>query len=173
MEKKLRTPITDEMILSLHAGDEVLLTGTMYTARDAAHKALLETIEKDQPLPFDFQGQVVYYVGPTPAKPHQAIGACGPTSSYRMDPYSPALIAKGLKVMIGKGERSQSMIETIKNRGAVYLLAIGGLGALLSQTIKKSEVIAYPELGTEAIRKLDVVDFPALVAIDAHGKTIF
>lgn len=172
MEKKLRTPISNEMILSLHAGDEVLLTGTIYTARDAAHKAMLETIARHEALPFDFHGQVVYYVGPTPAKPGQAIGASGPTSSYRMDPYAPKLMHLGLKVMIGKGERSQSMIETIKKEKGLYLMAIGGLGALLSQTVTKSEVIAYPQLGTEAIRKLEVIDFPALVAIDAYGVTI-
>jgi fumarate hydratase subunit beta len=173
LEKKLKTPIFDDVIRSLHVGDEVTISGIIYTARDAAHKKLVETIQQNQPLPFDFSGQVIYYVGPTPAKPNQPIGSCGPTSSYRMDRFSPTLMEQGLKVMIGKGERSEEMISEIKKQKAVYLIAIGGIGALLSKTVISSEIIAYPELGPEAIRKLEVKDFPAIVAIDSNGNSIF
>lgn len=173
MEKKLKTPIFDDVIRSLHVGDEVTISGIIYTARDAAHKKLVEAIQQNQPLPFDFEGQIIYYVGPTPAKPEQVIGACGPTSSYRMDKFSPTLMEHGLKVMIGKGERSDEMITEIKRQKSIYLIAIGGIGALLSKTVKKSEVIAYPDLGAEAIRKLEVKDFPAIVAIDSKGNSIF
>lgn len=173
MVRKLNTPITDEIRTSLLAGQEVEISGTIYTARDAAHHNMLEAIKENSALPFDVVGQVIYYVGPTPEKPGQAIGACGPTSSYRMDKYSPELMNQGLKVMIGKGERSSDMIEQIKNQKAVYLIAIGGLGALLSKKVISSEVIAYPELGAEAIRKLEVKDFPVIVAIDSLGNTIF
>lgn len=173
MEKILKTPISDETRTSLRVGDEVLISGTIYTARDAAHKNMVETIERNQRLPFEFVGQIIYYVGPTPAKPGQAIGSCGPTSSYRMDKFSPALMDKGLKVMIGKGERSEDFIQEIMKYKGVYLIAIGGIGALLSKTVISSEVIAYPELGAEAIRKLEVKDFPAIVAIDSDGNSIF
>ncbi|XMB72712.1 Fe-S-containing hydro-lyase [Mycoplasmatota bacterium WC30] len=173
MEKHIKTPINDKIITSLRVGDEVLISGTIYTGRDAAHKNMIEAIDKNQSLPFDFQGQIIYYVGPTPAKPGQAIGACGPTSSYRMDAFSPVLMEKGLKVMIGKGERSKELASEIKKQKAVYLIAIGGIGALLSKTVTSSEVIAYPELGAEAIRKLEVVNFPAIVAIDSLGNNIF
>ncbi|MCK5731970.1 MAG: Fe-S-containing hydro-lyase [Tenericutes bacterium] len=173
MEKKLNTPIDDLTRESLTIGDEVLLTGTIYTARDAAHKNLVEALDTSKELPFDLKGQVVYYVGPTPARPGQAIGSCGPTSSYRMDKFSPKLMAEGLKVMIGKGERSNELVAEVKRQGAVYLMAIGGIGALLSKTVKSSVVIAYSELGAEAIRKLTVENFPTIVAIDSKGNTIF
>ena len=172
MEKKLITPISDDVRQSLKAGEEVLITGTIYTGRDAAHKLLVEAIDQKQALPFDINQQVIFYVGPTPAKPHQVIGACGPTSAYRMDKYSPKLMAKGLKVMIGKGPRNEAFRQSLLNEKAVYLLAIGGLGAKLSQTVKESKTIAYEHLGTEAIRALKVVDFPAIVAIDSQGNSI-
>ena len=172
MERKLKTPIDDRVRTSLKAGEEVLITGTIYTGRDAAHKRLIEAIDHNKPLPFDIKDQIIFYVGPTPAKPHQVIGACGPTSSYRMDQFSPTLMEKGLKIMIGKGPRSDDFTkELIKNK-AVYLLAIGGLGAKLSQTVKTNTTIAYEDLGTEAIRKLEVIDFPAIVAIDSNGQSI-
>ncbi|XFA99567.1 Fe-S-containing hydro-lyase [Candidatus Izemoplasma sp. B36] len=173
MEKKLKTPISDFERVSLNIGDEVLISGIIYTARDAAHKNMVDALDESKELPFDLKGQVVYYVGPTPAKPNQAIGSCGPTSSYRMDKFSPRLMKEGLKVMIGKGERSQELINEVKKYQGVYLMAIGGIGALLSKTVKSSEVIAYPELGAEAIRKLEVVNFPAIVAIDSKGNTLF
>ncbi|MCK4551393.1 MAG: Fe-S-containing hydro-lyase [Tenericutes bacterium] len=173
MEKKLNTPIDDLTRESLTIGDEVLISGTIYTARDAAHKNLVEALDTSQKLPFELEGQIVYYVGPTPARPGKAIGSCGPTSSYRMDKFSPKLMAKGLKVMIGKGERSNELVAEVKKHKAVYLMAIGGIGALLSKTVKSSEVIAYSELGAEAIRKLTVENFPAIVAIDSKGNTIF
>lgn len=173
MEKKLNTPIFEDVITSLNVGDEVTISGVIFTARDAAHKKLVETIQQNQPLPFEFAGQVVYYVGPTPSKPNQPIGSCGPTSSYRMDRFSPTLMEQGLKVMIGKGERSVEMISEIKKQKAVYMIAIGGIGALLSKTVISSETIAYPKLGPEAIRKLEVKNFPAIVAIDSKGNSIF
>ncbi|QLY39431.1 Fe-S-containing hydro-lyase [Hujiaoplasma nucleasis] len=173
MEKKLTTPISDELRRSLRAGEEVLITGYIYTGRDAAHKLLIDAIDNNQELPFDVKDQVIYYVGPTPARPGQVIGACGPTSSYRMDQFSPKLMDKGLKVMIGKGPRSQEFIEELKKHQAVYLLAIGGLGAKLSQAVKENITIAYPHLESEAIRQLKVVEFPAIVAIDSLGQSVF
>lgn len=173
MEKKLNTPINDNDRISLSIGDEVLITGVIYTARDAAHKNLVEALSKGEDLPFNLKGQVVYYVGPTPAKPNQAIGSCGPTSSYRMDKFSPILMNEGLKVMIGKGERSKELVSEVKKYQGVYLMAIGGIGALLSKTVKSSQVIAYPALGAEAIRRLEVENFPAIVAIDSRGNTLF
>lgn len=173
MEKKLTTPITDEQIRTLKIGDEVLITGYIYTARDAAHKLLIEAIKNNQELPFDIVDQVIYYVGPTPAKPGQVIGSCGPTSSYRMDKYSPYLMEKGLKVMIGKGDRSVEFNDVVKHYKGLYLLAIGGIGAKLSECVVENELIAYPELQSEAIRKLKVIDFPAIVAIDYQGNSIF
>ncbi|OQX93941.1 MAG: fumarate hydratase [Tenericutes bacterium 4572_104] len=173
MEKKLNTPISDSVRTSLRVGEEVLINGVIYTARDAAHKLMVEAIKNGEDLPFNFEGQIVYYVGPTPARPNKPIGSCGPTSSYRMDNLSPILMNKGLKIMIGKGERSNEMISEIKKEKAVYLIAIGGIGALLSKTVISSEVIAYPELGPEAVRKLIVKDFPAIVAIDSIGNSIF
>ncbi len=173
MERKLNTPISADVIKSLKVGEEVLISGIIYTARDAAHANMVKSISNNSAPPFDFVGQIIYYVGPTPAKPGRAIGSCGPTSSYRMDKFSPFLMEKGLKVMIGKGERSDELIKEIKKQKAVYLIAIGGIGALLSKTVQSSEVIAYPKLDAEAIRKLTVVDFPAIVAIDSEGNSIF
>lgn len=173
MEKKLITPIDDKIRTSLKIGDEVLISGYIYTGRDAAHKRMVETLNKGEPLPFDVVNQVIYYVGPTPAKPDQIIGACGPTSSYRMDPYSPILMERGLKVMIGKGPRSQTFIDELIKHQGVYLLAIGGLGAKLSQTVVENQCIAYADLESEAIFRLKVVDFPAIVAIDSKGNSLF
>lgn len=173
MAKKLTTPITDETIKTLSIGEEVLISGVIYTARDAAHKLLVEAIEKQEPLPFDIKDQIIYYVGPTPTKPGQVIGSCGPTSSYRMDKYSPYLMEKGLKVMIGKGDRTREFNDVVAKYGGIYLLAIGGIGAKLSQCVTSNETIAYEHLQSEAIRKLEVVDFPAIVAIDYKGNSIF
>ncbi|MDY0010649.1 MAG: FumA C-terminus/TtdB family hydratase beta subunit [Candidatus Izemoplasmatales bacterium] len=173
MEKKLTTPITDEQIKTLKVGDEVLISGYIYTGRDAAHKIMIESIKNNEPLPFDVKDQVIYYVGPTPAKENQIIGSCGPTSSYRMDKYSPYLMEKGLKVMIGKGDRSIEFNQVVKKYQGLYLLAIGGIGAKLSQCVVENTLIAYPELQSEAIRRLKVIDFPAIVAIDFEGNSIF
>ena len=173
MEKKLTTPIDDLTRQSLKAGQEVLISGYIYTGRDAAHKLMVDSIQKKEDLPFDIVDQVIYYVGPTPAKPDQVIGACGPTSSYRMDSFSPVLMEKGLKVMIGKGPRSEEFIQELIKHKAVYLLAIGGLGAKLSQTVVESKLIAYSHLDSEAVRQLKVVEFPAIVAIDSKGNTVF
>jgi fumarate hydratase subunit beta len=157
----------------LRSGESVLLTGTMYVARDSAHKRMVESLDKGQPLPFDITGQTIYYMGPSPARPGQVIGAAGPTTSGRMDPYSPRLMEAGLKGMIGKGMRSASVKEAIKRHRAVYLAAIGGAGALISKTIKKAEIVAYPELGAEAILRIEVVDFPAMVINDIHGGDLY
>ncbi len=173
MVKKIKLPLPDEVLAQLKAGDNVLLTGTIYVARDAAHKRLVEALDQGKPLPFDIRGQTVYYMGPSPAKPGQVIGAAGPTTSGRMDAYSPRLMAAGLKGMIGKGMRNPAVKEAIKKHKAVYLAAIGGAGALISKTIKKSEVIAYEELGAEAIRKLEVEDFPATVINDIYGGDLY
>lgn len=172
MERKLKTPINDEIRKSLKAGEQVLISGVIYTGRDAAHQRLINAIHKQEDLPFNLKDQVIFYVGPTPAKPNQIIGACGPTSSYRMDQFSPSLMEKGLKVMIGKGPRSDTFTKDLIHHQAVYLLAIGGLGAKLSQTVKSNKTIAYEDLGTEAIRELVVEDFPAIVAIDSKGHSI-
>jgi fumarate hydratase subunit beta len=173
MLKKVNLPLTDEVIKGLHAGDNILLTGVMYVARDAAHKRLVETMDKGQPLPFDINGQTIYYMGPSPAKPGQVIGAAGPTTSGRMDSFSPRLMEVGLKGMIGKGNRSQAVKEAIKRYKAVYFAAIGGAGALIAKGIKKSEVVAYEELGAEAIRRLEVEDFPVTVINDIYGNDLY
>lgn len=173
MGKKLTLPLSEEEMAELRAGDEVFLTGVVYVARDTAHRRMIEALERGEPLPFDIKGQVIYYMGPTPARSGRVIGAAGPTTSGRMDIYSPPLIAEGLKVMIGKGRRSPAVIDAMKKHKAVYLAAIGGAGALISGSIKKSDVIAYEELGAEAIRRLEVEDFPATVANDIHGGDIF
>jgi fumarate hydratase subunit beta len=173
MLKKVKLPLTDEIIQDLHAGDNILLTGVMYVARDAAHKRLVETMAKGQPLPFDIRGQTIYYMGPSPAKPGQVIGAAGPTTSGRMDSFSPRLMEVGLKGMIGKGNRSESVKEAIKFYKAVYFAAIGGAGALIAKGIKKSEVVAYEELGAEAIRKIEVEDFPVTVINDIYGNDLY
>ena len=167
---KLTVPFTDEAYLELKAGDRVLLSGTIYAARDAAHKRMAASLEKGEPLPVDLRGQVIYYVGPTPAQPGRAIGSAGPTTSGRMDAYTPALLDLGLKGMIGKGYRSAEVIESIRQNQAVYFAAIGGTGALLARAIKEAEVLAYEDLGPEAIRRLTIEDFPAVVIHDAKGN---
>lgn len=170
---KITTPLDDKTIASLKTGDEVLISGIIYTARDAAHKRLVETLEKKEKLPFDLQGQVIYFVGPSPARPGQIIGSAGPTTSYRMDAYSPRLIAAGLKGMIGKGSRSPAVKKAMQQYKAVYFAATGGAGALIARSIKKAEVIAYPELGAEAIRRLEVEDFPVTVINDIYGDDLY
>ncbi|WP_353684092.1 Fe-S-containing hydro-lyase [Thermodesulfovibrio sp. 3907-1M] len=170
---KIETPLTDEVVENLKAGDIVLINGYVYTARDAAHKKLVELINDDAPLPFDLKGQVIYYVGPTPAPPGKVIGSAGPTTSSRMDSYTPLLLSLGLKGMIGKGQRGEEVREAIKKYKAVYFLATGGAGALLSRHIVSAEEIAFAELGTESIKRLLLKDFPAIVAIDCHGGDIF
>ncbi len=169
----LKTPLTDEDLERLKTGDRVLISGVIYTARDAAHKRMIELLDSGQELPFDIRGQVIYYAGPAPAKPGAVIGSCGPTTSYRMDVYTPKLIQRGLKGMIGKGTRSREVKESMMIHKAVYFAAIGGLGAVLAKTVKEAEVIAYPDLGPEAIRRLVVEDFPAIVAIDVRGGDIY
>ena len=173
MEKEINLPISDDEIKELRAGDMLYLTGTIYTARDAAHKRMYEALQKGESVPFDLNGAFVYYLGPTPAKPGQVIGSAGPTTSSRMDKYTPLLLENGLKGMIGKGKRSQEVIDSIVEHGAVYLAAVGGLGALLSKRIVKSEVIAYDDLGTEAIRKLEVEKLPVVVIIDTLGNNAY
>ena len=173
MTKKIHTPLTREDVRSLKAGDNCLITGVIYTARDAAHKRLCELLDKGQPLPVDMENAIIYFVGPTPAKPGQAIGSAGPTTSYRMDAYSPALIAAGQTGMIGKGKRGPEVVAAMKEHGAVYFGAIGGCGALLSKCIKKAEIVAYEDLGAEAIRRLEVEDFPVVVIIDSEGNNLY
>ena len=172
MAKKITLPLTDEQIVDLKAGDSVLITGSMLTGRDAAHKRLFELIEKGEPLPVDIDGEIIYYVGPAPAKPGHAVGPAGPTSSYRMDKYAPSLLDRGLKGMIGKGARNQEVIDSMIKNGAVYFAAIGGAAALISHSIKKIETLAYEDLGTEAIYRFYVEDFPAIVAIDSKGNSV-
>lgn len=171
--KTIQAPLTENDVLTLRAGDEVLINGVVYTARDMAHKRLCEAIEAARELPFELAGAIIYFVGPTPAPPGKVIGAAGPTTSSRMDPFSPTLIAHGLKAMIGKGYRGNQVRAAMKEYGAVHLATIGGAGALLSKHIAAAEIIAYEDLGTEAIRRLEVVDFPALVAYDCHGSTVY
>ncbi len=173
MAKKVMLPLTDETLKDLKAGDDVLLTGVMYAGRDAAHKRMVEAFDQGKPLPFDIKGQIIYFMGPSPARPGQPIGSAGPTTSGRMDAYSPRLIAEGLKGMIGKGMRSQAVKDAMKEYKAVYLAAIGGAGALISKSIKKSEVVAYEELGAEAVRRLEVEDFPAMVINDIYGGDLY
>ncbi len=173
MEIKIKTPLTAENVKALTAGDCCLISGTIYTARDAAHKRLQELIDRNEPLPFDIKNSIIYFVGPTPAKEGQAIGSAGPTTSYRMDAYSPDLIRLGQTGMIGKGKRSDEVINAMKAYGAVYFGATGGCGALLSKCIKKSEVVAYPDLGAEAIYKLEVESFPVVVVIDSKGNNLY
>lgn len=170
---RLTIPLKTEEVDKLRIGDRVLLTGIVYTARDAAHKRLIQLLEKGDSLPFDLEGAVIYYVGPSPAKPGHPIGAAGPTTSYRMDAYAPDLIARGLKGMIGKGKRNDAVRDAMKRHVAVYFAAIGGAGALMAQSIVSAEVIAYPELGPEAIRRLEVRDLPVIVANDAHGGDLY
>ena len=170
---KLKPPLTDSDVSSLQIGDKVLIDGPIYTARDAAHKRLFELIEGKKDLPFALKGQVIYYVGPTPPRPGRPIGAAGPTTSYRMDTYTPRLIELGIKATIGKGPRAPAVLDAMKKFKAVYLVAIGGTGALLGKQVMKSEMIAFEDLGTEAIRRLTVRDFPAIVANDVSGRDIF
>jgi fumarate hydratase subunit beta len=166
---KLTTPLTDSTIERLHAGDKVSITGTIYVGRDAAHKRLVAALGAGDPLPFDPKGQIIYYMGPAPAKPGDPIGSAGPTTSYRMDPYAPRMLEAGLKGMIGKGNRSMPVREAIQKYKAVYLAAIGGAGALIAKSIKSATVIAYDDLGAEALRRLEVEDFPAIVVNDIYG----
>ena len=173
MAIKITTPMTREQARSLKSGDSVLLTGVIYTARDAAHKRLCELVAQGKPLPFDAKDAIIYFVGPAPAKPGQAIGSAGPTTSYRMDPYSPIMIEQGLTGMIGKGKRDDKVIAAMKQYGAVYFGAIGGCGALLSKCIKKAEIVAYEDLGAEALRRLEVEDLPVTVIIDAQGNNLY
>jgi fumarate hydratase subunit beta len=166
---KLTTPLTDEAVEKLRAGDKVSITGTIYVGRDAAHKRLVATLDAGEPLPFDPQGQIIYYMGPAPAKPGDPIGSAGPTTSYRMDPYAPRLMEVGLKGMIGKGNRSLPVRDAMQRYKAIYMAAIGGAGALIAKSIKKAEVIAYDDLGAEALRRLEVENFPAIVVNDILG----
>ena len=172
-EIRLETPLSKSDVLKLKAGDEVLINGYIYTARDIAHKRLCDLIDSGGKVPIELEGAIIYFVGPTPARPGKVIGSAGPTTSSRMDAYSPKLIAKGLRAMIGKGYRGQQVRQAMQKYGAVHLAAIGGAGALLSKHIVSAQVIAYDDLDAEAIRKLRVVDFPAVVAYDANGKTIY
>lgn len=173
MTIKITTPLTDEVVMSLSVGDRVLLSGTVYTARDAAHMRLIRLIESGEGLPFDLHGQVIYYVGPTPAKPGEVIGSAGPTTSGRMDNMTPGLLQEGLKGMIGKGLRSDTVKDAMIRNKAVYFAASGGAGALLAASVRSVEIVAFEELGTEAVRKLVVEDMPLIVAVDAKGADLY
>lgn len=173
MEKKITLPITDEDIKNLKAGDSVLLSGSIITGRDAAHKRLYELIQKGEKLPVDIKGELIYYVGPAPAKPGYAVGPAGPTSSYRMDKYAPSLLDLGLKGMIGKGARNKEVVDAIVRNKGVYLVAIGGTAALIAKSIKSEEILCYEDLGTEAVRRYEVEDFPCIVAIDSNGNNVY
>ena len=173
MAKRITLPLTKETLENLRAGDNVSLNGILYVARDAAHKRMVAALEQNKPLPFDIRGQIVYYMGPSPAKPGQLIGSAGPTTSGRMDNYTPRLLAEGLKGIIGKGMRSPAVKDAMKKRKAIYLAAIGGSGALLAKSVKKSEVIAYDDLGAEAVRRLEVEDFPVIVINDIYGGDLY
>lgn len=173
MEKHIITPINEEITKELNAGDYVYISGTIYTARDAAHKRMYEAMNKGEQPPFSLKNNIVYYLGPSPAKDGQVIGSAGPTTSSRMDKYTPLLLDNGLRGMIGKGKRSEDVINSIKKNSAVYFAAVGGAGALLSKCIKKAEVIAYDDLGTEAIRKLEVENLPVIVVIDSKGNNLY
>lgn len=170
---RLRTPLNDEDVKKLKFGDRVLINGMIYTGRDAAHQRLFDLLKKGGDLPFDIRGQIIYYVGPTPAKPGQVIGSAGPTTSYRMDAFAPSLIEKGLKGMIGKGMRSDGVKEAMKKYKAVYFAATGGAGALLAKRVKKAQVVAYEDLGPEAIRRLEVEDLPVIVVNDIYGNDLY
>lgn len=171
--KRITTPLTYEQIKELRAGDQVSITGVIYSARDAAHKILVDLLADGKELPVDFKDQVIYYAGPTPAKPGKVIGSCGPTTSGRMDAFSPTMMEQGLKGMIGKGPRSKGVIASMKEHGAVYFAAIGGAAALIADTIQKVEIVAFAELGPEAIRRMEVVDYPCIVAIDCEGNDLY
>ncbi|HIY08944.1 MAG TPA: Fe-S-containing hydro-lyase [Firmicutes bacterium] len=169
----LTTPVTEEQMRSLRAGDRVLLSGTIYTGRDAAHKRMIALLQEGKPLPFDPRGQILYYVGPAPAKPGFAVGSAGPTTSYRMDSYTPPLLAQGLRGMIGKGRRSPQVVDAMKAYGAVYFGAVGGAAALISRRIVDAELVAWPDLGTEAVHRFTVKDFPVTVVIDSLGNSLY
>ncbi len=173
MDQHINTPLTKEKLNNLHAGDYVYITGTIYTARDAAHKRMYEAFLKGEGLPFDIRDQIIYYMGPSPARAGRPIGSAGPTTASRMDKYTPLLLDQGMTGMIGKGKRSQEVKDSMKKNGAVYFAAVGGAGAILSQRIKSSRVIAYEDLGTEAIRKLEVENFPVIVVIDPEGRDLY
>lgn len=173
MEKHIQTPLTKDKVKEIKAGDYVYLTGTVYTARDAAHKRMMEYLSEGKELPFDMKDQIIYYLGPTPNRKGEVIGSAGPTTSSRMDKYAPVLLDQGLTAMIGKGKRSREVICSMKENTAVYFAAVGGAGALLSKCIKKSEVIAYDDLGTEAVRKLYVEDLPVIAVIDCEGNNLY
>ena len=171
--RKIHTPLNEDITKKLKAGDSILLSGTIYTARDAAHERLINLLKEGKELPLNIKGEIIYYVGPTPAKPGQVIGSAGPTTSYRMDKYAPTLLDLGEKAMIGKGKRSKEVIDAIVRNHAVYFAAVGGAGALLSKCIKSSKIIAYDDLGAEAIRKLEVKDMPLVVIIDTNGNNLY
>lgn len=173
MNRELKVPFHKEQAKDLKAGDYVYLTGMIYTARDAAHKRMQETLDQNKPLPFEIKENIIYYMGPSPAREGRPIGSAGPTTASRMDKYTPALLDKGLGGMIGKGKRSPAVIDAMKRNQAVYFAAVGGAGALLSKCIVASEIIAYDDLGTEAIRKLEIVDFPVIVVIDCQGNNLY
>lgn len=173
MERHITAPLQQDTVRSLRAGDYVYITGTIYTARDAAHKRMSETLDEGGKLPFDLEGNVIYYMGPSPAREGRPIGSAGPTTASRMDKYTPRLLDMGLKGMIGKGKRSEDVRQAVIRNGAVYFAAVGGAGALLSRSIESSEVIAYDDLGTEAIRRLQVKDFPVIVVIDSVGNNLY
>ena len=173
MEKYIRVPLQDEEIKALEAGDYVYISGTIYTARDAAHKRMYEAMNENENIPLNLEHNVIYYMGPSPAREGHPIGSAGPTTSSRMDKYAPLFMDHGLKGMIGKGKRSKEVVDAIVRNGAVYFAAVGGAGAILSKTIKKAEVIAYDDLGTEAIRKLEVENLPAIVVIDSKGNNLY
>lgn len=173
MEKHIFTPLSDEIVSNLKAGDYVYLSGTIYTARDAAHKRIYEAMQRGEEIPLELMNNIIYYLGPSPAREGQVIGSAGPTTSSRMDKYTPLLLENGLKGMIGKGKRSQEVIDSMHKNHALYFAAIGGAGALLSKCIKKSEIIAYDDLGTEAVRKLEVENLPVIVVIDSNKKNMY
>jgi len=173
LAKIISAPLTDEVVNDLKAGDRVLINGIIHTARDAAHKRLVEMLDRNEPLPIDLKGQIIYYVGPCPAKPGTVIGSAGPTTSGRMDAYTPRLLDEGLKGMIGKGLRSKAVVDSMIKNGAVYFAAIGGAGALLAECIKEAEVVAFDDLGTEALRRLRVENFPVTVIIDRNGNDLY
>ncbi|MGJ7921997.1 Fe-S-containing hydro-lyase [Neobacillus sp. LXY-4] len=171
--KQLTTPLTYDQVKDLKAGDQVSITGVIYSARDAAHKNMVDELKSGQPMAIDVTDQVIYYAGPSPAKPGKAIGSCGPTTSGRMDAYSPTMLEQGLRGMIGKGPRSKEVIESMKKNGAVYFAAIGGAAALIADSIKKVDIVAYPELGPEAIRRMEIENYPCIVAVDCEGNDLY
>ncbi len=173
MKIKINTPLTKEKVKDLKAGDQVLISGVIYTGRDAAHQRLVDAINAGNPLPFELKNAIIYYVGPAPAQAGQVIGSCGPTTSYRMDDLTDPLLSLGMTGMIGKGQRNDLVVDSMKRNTAVYFAAIGGAGALISSAIKKSEIIAYEDLGAEAVRRLEVEDFPCIVVIDSQGNNMY